>query len=77
MVLGTVQVKQELGSEYPALDKEIQDALWHYFFDVGKSVTYIKSRSQSWTLRDVYADGHCRSKKTSREEGEDKACVKV
>ncbi|KAE9967643.1 hypothetical protein BLS_006252 [Venturia inaequalis] len=43
MVLGTVQVKQELGEEYPASDKEIQDALWHYFFDVGKSVTYIKN----------------------------------
>lgn len=44
MVLGTVQVKQQLGSEYPTTEKEIQDALWHYFFDVGKAVTYIKSR---------------------------------
>ncbi|TLD32256.1 elongation factor tu gtp binding domain-containing protein [Venturia nashicola] len=43
MVLGTVQVKQQLGDEFPALDMEIQDALWHYFFDVGKSVTYIKN----------------------------------
>ncbi|QDS72346.1 hypothetical protein FKW77_007992 [Venturia effusa] len=43
MVLGTVEVKQQLGSEYPASDKEIHDALWHYFFDVGKSVSYIKN----------------------------------
>jgi hypothetical protein len=41
--LGTVQVKEKLGSEYSATDKEIQESLWHYYFDVDKTVTYIKS----------------------------------
>lgn len=27
-------------------DKEIEDALWHYFWDVGKSVTYLKNSKQ-------------------------------
>jgi elongation factor 1 alpha-like protein len=26
--------------------KEIEDALWHYFWDVGKSVTYLKNAKQ-------------------------------
>ena len=26
-----------------ASDKDIEDALWHYFWDVGKSVSYLKS----------------------------------
>jgi elongation factor 1 alpha-like protein len=32
-----------LGSEFTATDKEIKDSLWYYFFDVEKTVTYIKS----------------------------------
>ena len=27
-------------------NKEIEDALWHYFWDVGKSVTYLKNAKQ-------------------------------
>jgi elongation factor 1 alpha-like protein len=41
--LGTLQVREALAG-VPASDNEIQDALWHYYYDVGKSVTYIKSR---------------------------------
>ena len=40
--LGTLQVREALAG-VPASDSEIQDALWHYYYDVGKSVTYIKS----------------------------------
>jgi elongation factor 1 alpha-like protein len=29
--------------------KEIEDALWHYFWDVGKSVTYLKNAKQPKT----------------------------
>jgi len=39
----TTKVRQELGTEFNATDKEIQDALWNYYYDVGKTVTYIKS----------------------------------
>lgn len=31
-------------------NKEIEDALWHYFWDVGKSVTYLKNAKQPKTL---------------------------
>jgi elongation factor 1 alpha-like protein len=41
--LGTLQVREALAG-VPASDGEIQEALWHYYYDVGKSVTYIKSR---------------------------------
>ena len=40
---GTIQVRQALGSAFPATDQEIQDALWHYYYDVAKSVAYLKS----------------------------------
>lgn len=43
MLLGTVKVKSLLGNEYPATDKEIQDALWHYFYDIDKTVAYLKN----------------------------------
>jgi len=40
---GTVQVRETLGPDFPATDDEIQEALWHYYYDVAKSVSYIKS----------------------------------
>lgn len=40
---GTVKVREALGSNYSVSDKEIQDALWHYYYDVSKSVVYLKS----------------------------------
>jgi hypothetical protein len=55
MRLGTIKVRETLGAEFHATDEEIQEALWHYYYDVGKSVTYIKSISSNsmgldWTL---------------------------
>lgn len=41
---GTVQVKQSLGLQYQVSDKEIQDALWNYYYDVEKTVALIKSK---------------------------------
>ena len=42
--LGTAQVRRALGQGYASIpDKEIQDTLWHYYYDVAKSVTYLKS----------------------------------
>jgi len=43
---GTVAVREELGADFPASEKEIQDALWHYYYDVGKSVAYLKNRKR-------------------------------
>ena len=39
----TASVREILGPEVPVTDKEIQDSLWHYYYDVGKTVTYLLS----------------------------------
>jgi homoserine acetyltransferase len=46
MRIGTIQVQELLGTEFSATDDEIQEALWHYYYDVAKSVSYIKSRDK-------------------------------
>ena len=45
MQQGTIKVREGLGSAYNVSDKDIQEALWHYYYDIGKSVTYLKSKS--------------------------------
>jgi len=42
--LGTIKVKQTLGNTYQVPDADIHDALWNYYYDIGKTVTYIKSK---------------------------------
>jgi elongation factor 1 alpha-like protein len=41
--LGTIDVRGRLpqGSEH-ITDKQIQEALWHYYYDVDKSVSYLQ-----------------------------------
>lgn len=42
--VGTVQARNTLGQDFASItDKEIQDALWHYYYDISKSVSYLKS----------------------------------
>ena len=45
MRLGTIRVRELLHGENAATvtDKQIQEALWHYYYDVDKSVAYITS----------------------------------
>lgn len=38
-------MKEAIGSDITATDKEIHDSLWHYYFDVDKTVAYLKSKS--------------------------------
>ena len=45
---GTSQVRDALAG-VPATDSEIQEALWHYYYDVGKSVAYLKSQGPDRT----------------------------
>lgn len=40
---GTVKVREALGPGLPVTDSEIQAALWHYYYDVEKSVSYLES----------------------------------
>lgn len=43
---GTVEVRRQLGPENPSTDEEIQESLWHYYYDIARSVTYLKSESR-------------------------------
>lgn len=43
LAAGTVAVRVELGDGFPATDKDIQDSLWHTYYDIGKTVSYLKS----------------------------------
>lgn len=43
---GTVAVRAELGDGFPVTDQEIQDSLWHYFYDIAKTVAHLKSEFQ-------------------------------
>ncbi|KIX03946.1 translation elongation factor Tu [Rhinocladiella mackenziei CBS 650.93] len=40
---GTIKVREAIGPASSVTDKEIQDTLWHYYYDIGKSVSYLKS----------------------------------
>ena len=45
--LGTIKVRESLpSSTYYIPEKEIHDALWNYYYDIAKTVTYLKSESQ-------------------------------
>jgi elongation factor 1 alpha-like protein len=45
MRVGTTRVREALGdmSDFTS-DEQIQEALWHYYYDVGKSVSYLKNK---------------------------------
>jgi len=45
MRAGTIRVREALGdkSDFTS-DEQIQEALWHYYYDVGKSVSYLKNK---------------------------------
>lgn len=45
MRTGTIHVREALGEfEVGISDAQIQEALWHYYYDVGKSVSYLKNK---------------------------------
>ena len=41
--LGTIQVRQQLESGIQVTDQEIRDALWNYYYDVQKTLSFIRS----------------------------------
>jgi elongation factor 1 alpha-like protein len=43
--IGTTKVREALNSDMDVSDAQIQESLWHYFYDVGKTVTYLKSEA--------------------------------
>ncbi|KAH8722921.1 P-loop containing nucleoside triphosphate hydrolase protein [Phaeosphaeriaceae sp. PMI808] len=45
MRLGTIRVREAMGEfEAGISDAQIQEALWHYYYDVAKSVSYLKNK---------------------------------
>lgn len=40
---GTVEVRNVLGDDVPVTNKEIEDSLWHYYYDIDKTVKYLLS----------------------------------
>jgi elongation factor 1 alpha-like protein len=45
MRVGTQRVREELGEfEAGVSDAQIQDSLWHYYYDVAKSVSFLKNK---------------------------------
>jgi elongation factor 1 alpha-like protein len=48
MRIGTESVRAALGDASDFVtDDAIQEALWHYYYDVAKSVTYLRSKTES------------------------------
>lgn len=43
MRIGTAKVREALGPT-TASDKDIEEALWHYYYDVAQTVSYLKSK---------------------------------
>lgn len=41
--MGTAKVKSLLDPSIDVPDAQIQESLWHYYFDVEKTVVYLKS----------------------------------
>lgn len=48
--LGTIEVRKSLDPACQATDQEIQDKLWDTYYDIGKTVSYIKSKHEAGML---------------------------
>ncbi|KKY13304.1 putative elongation factor 1-alpha [Diplodia seriata] len=49
---GTIKVREELGPDFSSVsNKQIEEALWNYYYDIAKSVTYLKSE----LLKSIFA----------------------
>ena len=53
MRIGTTKVQDALGSSFSISEKEIQEALWHYYYDIDKSVSYLKSKFHSSVVEQI------------------------
>lgn len=51
---GTTEVRKILGPDVAVTDQEIQESLWHYYYDVEKTVNYILS--MKLTLPSMFVD---------------------
>lgn len=42
---GILQVRSILGDSVSVTSTEIEDSLWHYYYDVDKTVNYLRSET--------------------------------
>jgi len=81
MRIGTAKVLEALGSSLSVSDKEIQDSLWHYYYDIDKTVSYLKSKYSnrpryglpSHQMTDKHAPKTAQPKKTKKNSRFDQA----
>ncbi|MCJ1282445.1 Hsp70 suppressor, GTPase facilitates ribosomal subunit dissociation [Xylographa opegraphella] len=60
---GTAQVRSIVGPEVAISDKDIQDSLWHYYYDVEKTVTYLLNQRSNVEPRKATKTGEGSGKK--------------
>src|ERR1700710_3156935 len=48
---GIIDVKAALGPAFEVSEKEIHDSLWHYYYDVDKTVAYLQSGNPQQTTQ--------------------------
>lgn len=66
MRTGTVSVRQGLGDVADfTTDKEIQDALWYYYYDVEKSVAYLRKQKVPEEPRETQPQEERKQKQTA------------
>ena len=51
---GKIRTREALGNEYTISDEAIEEALWHYYYDISKTVSYLKSRYSQYILRQMF-----------------------
>lgn len=57
MDAGTAQVRAALGTESSKVTtQQIQEALWHYYYDVDKSIVYLTTKFIASSTKDKKAD---------------------
>lgn len=50
---GTVKVREALGPAYSIAEKDVHDALWNYYYDIGKTVSWLKSKPTATRSRAI------------------------
>lgn len=78
MRLGTIAVREAIGPDVPGItDGEIQEALWHYYYDVGKSVTYLLNSRTEKPKKAKKANGGSLFFRANGCETNERACAKA
>ncbi|KAI4117653.1 MAG: hypothetical protein LQ345_002152 [Seirophora villosa] len=61
---GVAQVRAVLGPSISVNDKDIEDSLWHYYYDVDKTVNYLLRKHHYPMIPDAAEKGRTTSTRT-------------